>query len=56
MEVKVCERCKPTRVYKNIKRIDKKEFHIFITDEDGDIYIHELEDVERIEVNYERLL
>lgn len=51
MLVKVYERCRPARDYENVKAINKKEFHIFITTEDGDIHIHELDDVERIEVS-----
>ena len=50
MRVTVQERYKPNRDYENVKRIDKKEFHIFITTEDGDIHIHELDDVRKIEV------
>ena len=50
MQVVVYEKFNHVDRWENVKKIEKKEFHIFITDADGEIYTHELEDVEKIEV------
>jgi len=50
MQITVYERCKPDTVHKGVKKIEKQEFHLFITVADGSVYAYELDDVEKIEV------
>lgn len=51
MKVKIKARVNKSFERDNVVAIEKKQFHIFLTDAEGNIYVYELDDVERIEVS-----
>lgn len=50
MQVVVYEKRNRVTHWDDVKKIEKKTYHIFITDSDDRVYTHELDDVEKIEV------
>lgn len=50
MKVKIKARVNKSFERTDVVAIEKKQFHIFLTDSEGNIYVYELDDVEKIEV------
>lgn len=52
MDVTVYEKGNKVIRWKNVINIEKKEFHILVKDSNGKIFPHELDKIEKVEIEF----